>query len=58
MDIKKTQEHLSGVKCTVNTCYYHENGNHCNAEKIEVNPINAKTVEETDCGTFKHQSMH
>lgn len=43
---------LPGVKCVVNTCVYHNEGDHCNAEKIEIQPRNAANTEETDCATF------
>ncbi|NMA66534.1 MAG: DUF1540 domain-containing protein [Clostridiaceae bacterium] len=43
---------LSGVKCTVNSCYYNSHGNYCNAAKIEIQPPEAAKTEETDCATF------
>ncbi len=42
-----------GVKCVVNTCHYHTNGDHCTAQQIEVQHKNAKNSQETDCATFK-----
>ncbi len=50
--IPKNNEPLPGVKCVVNTCYYHEQGDYCTASKIEVQPRNAQDTEETDCATF------
>lgn len=53
MTTQKTNSHLPGVACSVNTCYYNAEGSHCNAEKIQINPMNAKNAEETDCTTFE-----
>lgn len=47
----------TGIKCVVNTCYYYMNGDHCTAEKIEVQPRNAKDNDETDCATFLRQDQ-
>ena len=41
-----------GIKCVVNTCHYYMSGDHCLAEKIEVQPRNASNTQETDCATF------
>lgn len=46
-----------GVKCVVNSCHYYKSGDLCTAGKIEIKPKNATTSEETDCGTFKSDSM-
>ena len=46
-----------GVKCVVNSCYYYMSGDKCSAEKIEVQPRNANTSEETDCATFIPQNQ-
>ena len=48
-----TQEPLDGVKCIVNTCHYHLMEDMCGAAKIEIQPRNASTSEETDCATFR-----
>jgi hypothetical protein len=48
----REHNHLPGVKCVVNTCTYHHEGDHCNAPKIEILPRDAHSTEETDCGTF------
>lgn len=45
-------DHIPGVKCVVNTCYYHCSGDYCTAGKIEIHHRNASTSEETDCATF------
>jgi hypothetical protein len=50
--VEKTQQHLSGVKCVVNSCYYHAQGDRCQAEKIEIQPPHARDTAETDCATF------
>lgn len=52
MSINKTDEPLDGVKCVVNTCHYHVLGDQCSAAKIEIQPRNASSTEETDCATF------
>ena len=53
--VERTNNHLSGVKCIVNTCHYHAEGDHCSAARIEVQPKNASQSEETDCATFVRQ---
>ncbi|HYF84206.1 MAG TPA: DUF1540 domain-containing protein [Clostridia bacterium] len=50
--VEKKNDHLSGVKCVVNTCYYYSQGNYCNAAKIEIQPNDATNTQETDCATF------
>lgn len=45
-----------GVTCVVNSCHYHTNGNMCTAGQIEIKPKNAKSVDETDCGTYKNDT--
>jgi hypothetical protein len=52
MEGRVEHNHLPGVKCVVNTCTYHHEGDHCNAPKIEILPRDAHSTEETDCGTF------
>ncbi|MFU0825515.1 DUF1540 domain-containing protein [Clostridium sp.] len=54
--VEKTNNHISGVKCVVNTCHYHEQGDYCSAAKIEIQPRNASNTHETDCATFTPQS--
>ncbi len=53
MSIEKTNQPLDGVKCVVNTCHYYVHGDHCSAAKIEIQPRNATSTEETDCATFR-----
>ncbi len=52
MRIEKTNNHLNGVKCVVNSCHYYAEGDYCNAAKIEIQPRNASNTQETDCATF------
>ena len=52
MSIRKMDKPNEGVKCIVDTCEYHMNGDHCAAEHIQVEPRNAKDTDETDCATF------
>lgn len=63
MRVEKTNQPLPGVKCVVNTCHYYVSGDQCSAAKIEIQPRNAGTTEDTDCATFRpenttNQSMH
>lgn len=50
--VERKNDHLSGVKCVVNTCYYYAQGDYCNASKIEIQPMNASNTQDTDCATF------
>jgi hypothetical protein len=50
--IDKKDQHLSGVKCAVNSCYYYESGDCCHADKIEIQSPNARSTQDTDCATF------
>ena len=52
MAIKKLDKPNEGIKCAVNSCEYYMNGDHCMAEKINVEPREAKESNETDCATF------
>lgn len=52
MKANKMQSPNTGIKCVVNACYYHMDGDHCTAEKIEVQPRNASNSDQTDCATF------
>ncbi|HBG76005.1 DUF1540 domain-containing protein [Eubacteriales bacterium mix99] len=49
---EKTQQHLQGVKCVVNSCYYHKPGDYCQAAEIEIQPPHAQNTTETDCSTY------
>lgn len=53
MHTDKSNEPIDGVKCIVNTCHYHVMGDQCSASNIQIQPRNASSTEETDCGTFK-----
>ncbi|MBC8059381.1 MAG: DUF1540 domain-containing protein [Clostridiaceae bacterium] len=51
--IQQKMNHANaGVKCIVNTCHYYMQGDQCSAERIEVQPKNARDTQETDCATF------
>lgn len=52
MQAKKMAQPNGGIKCMVNTCSYYMSGDHCSADKIEVQHRNAHTSQETDCATF------
>ncbi|HOV26332.1 MAG TPA: DUF1540 domain-containing protein [Pseudobacteroides sp.] len=52
MSVKKMNHPNSGIKCVVNTCHYYMSGDHCAAERIEVQPKNAVDSQQTDCATF------
>lgn len=52
MSVKKMNQPNRGIRCLVNTCHYYMQGDHCTAEKIEVEPKNATDTQETDCSTF------
>jgi len=52
MNVTKMQSPNTGIKCIVNTCHYYMAGDHCTAEKIEVQPRNASNSDQTDCATF------
>lgn len=52
MKTAKMSHPNTGIKCSVNTCYYYMQGDNCSAEKIQVDPKNAVDSQETDCTTF------
>lgn len=52
MRVNKMDHPNPGIKCIVNTCSYYMSGDYCSAEKIEVQPKNARDTQETDCVTF------
>ncbi|MFZ5967449.1 MAG: DUF1540 domain-containing protein [Bacillota bacterium] len=52
MKVQKMNHPNEGIKCVVNTCHYYMNGDHCAAQRIEVQHRNASTSQETDCATF------
>ncbi len=53
--VQKNHNHIPGVKCVVNSCHYYADGDYCNAAKIEIQPRDARSTEETDCATFVHK---
>jgi hypothetical protein len=57
MAIRKMDKPNEGIKCIVNTCEYYMNGDHCAAEKINVEPRNATESDQTDCATFAHKDQ-
>ncbi len=46
-------DHLKGVTCNVEHCYYNDCDTHCTAHQISVGPCNASCSENTLCATFK-----
>lgn len=52
MRVTRTNNPINRVKCVVNTCEYYKSGDYCVAEKIEVQPRDARDTQETDCATF------
>lgn len=52
MRVNKTNNPITRVKCVVNSCHFYESGDHCAAERIEIQPMNAADTQETDCATF------
>lgn len=56
MTAKKMDKPNEGIKCLVNTCHYYMSGDHCCANKIEVQCKNAQDSEQTDCATFKPEA--
>lgn len=50
--VQKMDQANPSIKCVVNSCHYYAQGDHCNAEKIEIQHRNAKSSAETDCATF------
>lgn len=53
MDNKCNCGIISGVKCKVENCVYHDPGHKCDAGCIEVGPDSAKTSNDVHCATFK-----
>lgn len=50
--VNKMPQPNGGIKCVVNTCHYYGSGDHCHAERIEVQPRDARSTDMTDCATF------
>ena len=55
MRVNKLNHPNQGIKCEVDSCYYYLTGDYCTAEKIQIQPKNAKTTNDTDCVTFAPQ---
>ncbi|MBO8126585.1 MAG: DUF1540 domain-containing protein [Firmicutes bacterium] len=65
--VQKTAKKHTGVKCTVDSCYYWGSGNVCEADEIEIKnnvrnfnmeigtmgAMEAQTSEETMCATYR-----
>lgn len=54
METRKMETPNEGIRCVVSACEYYNSGDHCMAEKIEVQSKNATNSEQTDCATFRH----
>ena len=52
MEAKKMSQPNGGIKCIVQNCQYYMSGDHCTADKIEVQPKYATDSNDTDCATF------
>ncbi len=52
MKTSKMDRPNESIKCSVNTCYYYMQGDHCTAQQIQVEPRESMSSEETDCATF------
>ena len=50
-------EHIKGIKCNVQNCYYHDCETYCTASEIAVGPHNADSSSETLCATFKPKAQ-
>ncbi len=55
--MQKSNNPIGRVKCVVDSCQFYENGNHCMAEAIEIQPPNASDNQDTDCATFQPKKM-
>lgn len=51
--INNTQNHLSGVKCNVQSCKHYSEGDYCCANQISIAPPNAVSSTETGCMTYQ-----
>ncbi|MCQ2424173.1 MAG: DUF1540 domain-containing protein [Clostridia bacterium] len=50
---RKSEKHISGVRCDVKNCAYHDGELYCTAQHIAIGPGTAKSASETVCGTFE-----
>lgn len=54
MENKKCDhEIVSGIKCEVKNCTYHDESHNCHAGSIKVGPTEAETTTDTICETFE-----
>jgi hypothetical protein len=53
MNLYEKDEPLDGVACDVKTCYYHNKGDRCVADRIRIANENSDRCTDTFCGTFK-----
>ncbi len=49
----RNKQHITRVNCEVNACRHYAQGNHCIAKNIHIQPKNASSSQQTDCGTFE-----
>lgn len=49
------QQVTPSVTCVVDSCFFWEERNQCNAEAIQVSGRGARECQDTDCQTFKHK---
>lgn len=45
------------IKCTVNSCFYYGNGDCCTADRIQVEPRDAHSIQETGCYTYTDKQI-
>ena len=50
MIARKMEKPNNGIKCAVKSCEYHMSGDHCAADKIQVETTTNST--KADCSTF------
>ena len=53
MNNNTTGHPLNGVNCSVEECYYNENGSLCTANNIRVGGSRCSCPDDTECDTFK-----
>ncbi|SHJ51923.1 DUF1540 domain-containing protein [Tepidibacter formicigenes] len=52
MNINMSNQPISRVECSVETCHYNDGKKHCLAPSIQIKAQRARTIQETDCLTF------
>lgn len=45
--------HIAGISCDVKNCVYHDEYDHCTADRIAVGPTYASSTSDTVCATFR-----